>query len=157
MVYTARDLLLFLNTELTVDSNVACTTKRTWNAFLPKAILHGPNPHYFPSLVQSVYSPASWICNTSILPLSLPGLPALESVQKLAVKFVRGLRHVPYDAQLRRKIGGDLKCICKIMHGLLELGLRGRVFKIYQQRSNTRRSQHAEVNCQKGLGAGPFP
>ncbi len=84
----------------------------------------------------------------------------LESVQKLAVKFVKGLRHVPYKTALqrlqlfplvRRRIRGDLICMYKIMHGLLDfpsdavfaapsrVGLRGHTFKIHQQRCKTRR------------------
>ncbi len=90
---------------------------------------------------------------------------ALESVQKLALTFVKGLRHVPYETALlqrlqlfslvRRRIRGDLICMCKIMHGLLDflcdavfaaptrIGLRGHTFKIHQQRCKTRRRQHA--------------
>ncbi len=54
---------------------------------------------------------------------------ALESVQKLAVKLVKGWRHVPYETALqrlqlfsliRRKICGDLICMYKIMHGVLD-------------------------------------
>ncbi len=57
----------------------------------PKATLRGSIHQYFPSLVQSVYSPAfSRDCQ------------ALESVQKLAVKFVKGLLHIPYEAALHR-------------------------------------------------------
>ncbi len=53
----------------------------------------------------------------------------LESVQNLAVKFVKGLLHVPYETALqrlqlfsliRRRIRGDLICMYKIMHGLLD-------------------------------------
>ncbi len=89
---------------------------------------------------------------------------ALESVQKLVVKLVKGLRHVPYETALqrlqlfslvRRGIHDDLICMYKIMHGLLDfpcdavfaaptrIGLRGHTFKINQQRCKTRRSQHA--------------
>ncbi len=54
---------------------------------------------------------------------------ALEKVQKLALKFVKDFRHVPYEAalmQLRlfslthRRIRGDLIPVFKITHGLLE-------------------------------------
>ncbi len=89
---------------------------------------------------------------------------ALESVQKLAVKFVKVLRHVPYETALqrlrlfslvRRRIRGDLICMYKIMHGLLDfpcnavfaapsrIGLPGHTLKIHQQRCKTRRRQHA--------------
>ncbi len=89
---------------------------------------------------------------------------ALEIVQKLAVKFVKGLRHVPYETALQRlqlfslacrRIRNDLICMYEIMHGLLDflydvvfaaptrIGLRGHTFKIHQQRCKTRRHQHA--------------
>ncbi len=85
-------------------------------------------------------------------------------MQKLALKFVKGLRHVPYEAALvqlrlfslaRRRIRGDLKAMFKITHGLLEFpmattfvyptrqGLRGHVFKFHQQRCCTRRRHFA--------------
>ncbi len=81
---------------------------------LPKAILRDPNYEYFPPRLQSAYSPASWLRNSIILPLSCQ---APESVQKFAVKVVQGLRHVPYETALqrlrllflvRRRIRGDL-------------------------------------------------
>ncbi len=77
---------------------------------------------------------------------------ALEKVQKVNLKFVKGLRHVPYEAahkQLRlfslthRLIRGDI--ITKITHGLLKFlmassfvyptsrGLRGHAFKFHQR------------------------
>ncbi len=84
--------------------------------------------------------------------------------KKLAVKFVKGLRHVPYETAIqrlqlfslvRRRIRGDLICMYKIMHGLLDfpcdavfaastrIGLRDHTLKIHQQRCKTRRRQHA--------------
>ncbi len=48
--------------------------------------------------------------------------------QKPAVKFVKGFRHVPYEIALqrffflvRRRISGDLICMYKIVHDLLDL------------------------------------
>ncbi len=85
-------------------------------------------------------------------------------MQKLALKFVKGLRHVPYEAALKQlrlfslthgRIRGDLIAMFKITHGLLEFpmastfvyptrqGLRGHAFKFYQQRYCTRRRQFA--------------
>ncbi len=85
-------------------------------------------------------------------------------MQKLALKYVKGLRHVPYEAALKqlrlssltnRRIRGDLKGMFKIIHGLLEFpmastfvnptrqGLRGHAFKFHQQRCCTRRRQFA--------------
>ncbi len=91
-------------------------------------------------------------------------LEALEKVQKLALKFVKGLRHVPYEAALKqlrqfsllhRRILGDLIAMFKITYGLLEnpmvstfvyptrQGLRGHAFNFHQQRCCTRRRQYA--------------
>ncbi len=88
----------------------------------------------------------------------------LENVQKLALKFVKWLRYVPYEAVLKqlrlfslthRRIRGDLIAMFKITHGLQEFamasifvyrtrqGLRGHAFKFHQQRCCTRRRQFA--------------
>ncbi len=88
----------------------------------------------------------------------------LESVQRLALKFVMGLRYVPYETALqrqrlfspvRRRTRVDLICMHKLMYGLLDfswdavfaaptrIGLRGHTLKIHQQRCKTRRRQHA--------------
>ncbi len=74
---------------------------------------------------------------------------ALEKVQKLALKLVKGLRHVPYE-QLRlfslthRRIRGDLIAMFKITHDLLEFSMestfthpthnviRGHAYKFHQ-------------------------
>ncbi len=84
----------------------------------------------------------------------------LEKVQKLALKFVKGLQHVPYEEALQqlrlfslthRRIRGDLISMFKITHGLLEFplesnvthptckGQRGHAYKFYQQRCFTHR------------------
>ncbi len=128
--------------------------------FFPKAILRGPDPQYFPPLVRSHLEYAIQASS----PILSRDCQALESVQKLAVKFVKGLRHVQYETSvqqlqlfslIRRRIRGDLICMHKIMQGLLDvpcdavfaaptrIGLRGHTFKIHQQRCKTRRRQHA--------------
>ncbi len=74
-------------------------------------------------------------------------------MQKLAMQFVKGLRNIPYEAELQqlrlfslayRRIRGDLISMFKINHGLLEFpmeskfahltrkGLRGHDSKFYQ-------------------------
>ncbi len=95
--------------------------------------------------LQSVYSPASWLCNTRTPFILSRDSQALECVQK----FVKGLRHVPYEAALqrvrlfslvRRRIRGDLIYMYKIIFAApTHLGLRGHTFKIHQQRCKTRR------------------
>ncbi len=58
---------------------------------------------------------------------------ALRKVQKLVLKFVKGLRHVPYEAALKqlrpfsltqRRIRGELIAMFKITHGLLEFPMK---------------------------------
>ncbi len=82
---------------------------------------------------------------------------AQESVQKLALKFVKGLRHVPYETALQRlrlfslvlrRICGDLICMYKIMHDLLDfpcdtIFVGPTRIGIHQQPCKTRRRQHA--------------
>ncbi len=89
---------------------------------------------------------------------------ALESVQKLAVKFVKGLHHIPYETALqrlrlfslvRRRTHVDLICMYKIMHGLLDvpcdsvfaapsrIGLRGHAVQSHHQWGKPRCRQHA--------------
>ncbi len=96
--------------------------------------------------------------------LSKQPIPSYAATQKLSLKFVKGLRHVPYEAaliQLRlfslthQRIRGDLITMFKITHGLLEFPmastfvyptrqeLRGHAFKFHQQRCCTRRRQFA--------------
>ncbi len=77
----------------------------------------------------------------------------LEGFQKRAVKLEKGLHHDPYEIALqrlrlfslvRRRIRGDLICMSKTKHGLLDfpcdavfvvticIVLRGHTFKIHQ-------------------------
>ncbi len=88
----------------------------------------------------------------------LPNFFGLEKVQKLVLKFVKGLRHVPYEADLKwlhlyslthRRICGGLIVMFKITHGLLKFpmasafahqtrqGLRGHAYKFHHQRCCT--------------------
>ncbi len=99
-----------------------------------------------------------------LYPILSRNAEALEKVQKLAMKFVKGLRHIPYEAALKqlrlfsltyRLIRGDLISMFKITHGLLEFsmeftfahpnrkGLRGHAYKFRQQRCCTCRHQLA--------------
>ncbi len=121
-------------------------------------------PSIFLSLYKAFIRPHLEYAIHTSSPILSRDCQALESVQKLAVKFVKGLRHVPYETALqrlqlfsliRRRIRGDLICMYKIMHGLLDfpcnavfaaptrIGLRGHTLKIHQQRCKTRRRQHA--------------
>ncbi len=89
---------------------------------------------------------------------------ALESVQKFAMKFVKGLRHVPCEtgfqrlrlfSVVRRRIRGDLNNMHKIKQGLLNflcgavfaaptcIRLPGHTFNIYQRRCKILRRQRS--------------
>ncbi len=82
-VSTAPELGLLVNTGFSPDDNVARTTKKARGmSFLPKADLRNLDPLYFTSHVRSLYSPLSWICNTSIVPHYLPELPCARICSK---------------------------------------------------------------------------
>ncbi len=87
---------------------------------------------------------------------------ALEKVQKLNLKVLKGFRHAPYEAPVQhlrlfslthRRIRGHLMSMYKITHSLLlfpmkstfthptRKGLRGHDYKFHQQRCRTRRRQ----------------
>ncbi len=97
--------------------------KSPWNAFFKrKAFLRGRNQQHSPPLMQSSHSPTSWICNKGVPPFLFLHFQALENVQKFVVKFVKGLRYVPYEQarhQLRhlalacRRIR---RCLCSKYH-----------------------------------------
>ncbi len=96
----------------------------------------------------------------------------LEKVQKLALMFVKGLRHVPYEAALKQlrlfslthqRIRGDLISMFKITHDPLEFpmestlahptpkGLRGHASKFHQQGCCSHRRLFAFMNSPFGL------
>ncbi len=100
----------------------------------------------------------------SKLPIQSRDADAVEKVQKLALNFVKGLRHVSYESALQqlrlfslthRRICGDQISMFKITHGLLALPvestfthptrkwLRGHAYKFHQQICCTRRRQYA--------------
>ncbi len=81
---------------------------------------------------------------------------ALEKVQKLAPKFVKGLRHISYEAAL--SYTPTNQCAKSLMASmestfthLTHLGLRGHAYRFHQQRYCTRRRQYAFT-----LRAAPF-
>ncbi len=110
------------------------------------------NPPYVPSAC----SPASWICNTDILLISLPALENVTSLSSSCGPF----------CPVHRRIGGDLICVRNIMHGLSDFpcdtvfnGLRGHAFKVHQQRCKNQCRQYAfivrvvlnGISCQRRL------
>ncbi len=82
-------------------------------------------------LLSQLSNKATWLpplSNDRNKPVEETVTQALEIVHKLAVKLVKGMRHAPYKAALQRwlfslvhrRIRGELICMYKIMHGLLD-------------------------------------
>ncbi len=96
-----------------------------------------PHPKYALRASSSIHSSDSYV---------------QDGVQKLAVKFEKGLRKVLYESE--ETIRGNLTCKYKTAHDRLDFpwdtffavpthsGLRDRVFKIHQQQYNDPRHQH---------------
>ncbi len=164
-VSSVRDLGLPLNTGFSASDSVARATKKARGMlFYLKRSFAALTPSIFLPLYKAFIRPHLEYSIQASSPILSRDCQALGSVQKLAVKFVKGLHHVPYETALqrlqlfsliRRRIRGDLICMYKIMHGLLDfpfdagfaapthIGLRGHTFKIHKQRRKTCRRQHA--------------
>ncbi len=85
-------------------------------------------PSIFCPLYKTFIRPNLEYAIQSSSPIVSRDSQALESVQKPAVKFVKGLRHVPYETALQRlqlfslahrRIRGYPIYMYKIMHGLI--------------------------------------
>ncbi len=164
-VSSVRDLGLLLNPGFSADDNVACATKKASGMrFYLKRSFAPLTPSMFLPVYKTFIHPHLEYAIQESSPILSRDRQALESVQKLAGKFVKGLRHVPYETALqrlrlfslvRKRIRGYLICLYKIIHGLLDfpcdeifapstrIGLRGHTFQIHQQRCKTRPRQHA--------------
>ncbi len=115
------------------------------------------SPIFFSPLYKTFIRPLLEYSIQATHPILRRNAEALEKVQKPALKIVKGLRHVPYEAALKqlrlfslahRRIRGDLIAMFKITYGLLEFpmastfahstckGLRGHAYK-FQQRPQT--------------------
>ncbi len=145
-----------MNTGFSADDNVARANKKARGMlFYLKRSFAALTPSIFLPLYKAFIRPHLEYAIQASSPILSRDCQALESVQKLAVKFVRGLRHVPYETALqrvqlfsliRRRIRGDLICMYNIMHGLLDvpcdavfaaptrIGLRGHTFKCKTRR-----------------------
>ncbi len=87
-------------------------------------------PNIFLPLYKTCVRPHLEYAIQATHPILCCGAEAQEKVQKLSLKFMKGLRHGPYEAALnqlrlfpftRRRIRGDLIAMFKITQGLLEL------------------------------------
>ncbi len=87
------------------------------------------NPSIFLPLYKAFICPYLEYAIQTSSPILTLDRQAIESAQKLSLKFVKGLRHVPYETDLQRlqlfslvggRIRGDLISTYKIMHALLD-------------------------------------
>ncbi len=129
--------------------------KRSFASLIPNIVLHLYKTLVRPRLEYAIQTTQPTLCRDT---------EALENVQRLALKFVKGLQHVPREAALKqlrlfflthRRIRGDLIAMFKVTHGLLEFpmastfahptrrGQHGHAYKFHQQRCCTRRHQFA--------------
>ncbi len=95
---------------------------------MSKTALRGPDNGFPPLYKAFIHPHLEYAIQASSTILSR-GCQVLEIVQKLAVKFVKGLRNVLYESALQRlqlfslvhrRIRSDLICTYKIMHGLFD-------------------------------------
>ncbi len=158
-------MTFFEPTSLSAEDNVvsAANKARRMQFYLNRSSA-ALTPSIFLPLYKTFIQPHLEYAIQATYPILCRDAEALEKVQKFALKFVKGLRHVPYEAALKqlrlfslthRRIRGDLISMFKITHGLLKFpmastfvyptrqGLRGHAFKFHQQRCCTRRRQFA--------------
>ncbi len=93
-VSSVRDLGLLLYTGLSTDDNVARAPKKARGMlfYLKRSF----------ALYKAFISPHLEYAIQASSPILSRDWQALERVQKLVVKFVKGLRHVPYETALQR-------------------------------------------------------
>ncbi len=150
-VCTTKDLGIVLNTRLSAEDKarrMLFYMKRSFAALTLSNFLPLFKTFIRPHLEYAIQATHPVLCRDA---------EALEKVQKLARKFVKGLRHVPYEAALQqlrlfslthRRIRGDLIAVFMITHGLLEFlmastfanptrkGLRGHAYTFHKQMLN---------------------
>ncbi len=158
-----KGLGIVLNTRLSAEDNVVrAANKACRSLFYLKRSFAALTPSIFLPLYKTFIRPQLEYAIQATHPILCWDAEALEKVQKLALKFAKGLRQVPYEAALKqlrlfpithRRIRGDLIAMFTITHCLLEFPmaptfiypthqeLRGHAF--HQQRCCTSRRQFA--------------
>ncbi len=111
------------------------------------------NPSIFLPLYKPLIRPHLEYAIQASSPILSRDCQELGSVQKCATPFMR--QRLQLFSLVHRRILGDLICMYKIMHGLLDFScnaafaaptrfvLRGHTFKVHQPRCKTRRRYHA--------------
>ncbi len=93
-VSTTKDLGIVLNTRLSAEGNVvSAANKARGMLFYLKRSFAALTPSIFLPLYKTFIRP-----HLFKQPILCRNVEALEKMQKLALKFVNGLRHVPYEA-----------------------------------------------------------
>ncbi len=111
------------------DNVVSTANKARRMVFYLKRSFAAPTPSIFLPLYKICMRPHPAYAIQATHPILSRDAETLEKMQKLDLKFVEGLRHVPYEAALKqlrlfslthRRIRGDLIAMFKITHGLLK-------------------------------------
>ncbi len=162
-VSIAKDLGVTLNSTFSPSSNVHhAVVKARRMLFFIRRSLSQPTPSTFIPLYKAYVRPHLEYAVQAISPFLKKDTLAIEKVQQLAVKLIKGFRRMPYLPSLlqlrlfsleRRRLRGDLITAFKIKTGLIDAdwrsffhppcrpGLRGHPDKVWQQRPNFRRRQ----------------
>ncbi len=152
-VSTTKDQGIVLNTRLSAKDNVVSAANKARRVlFYLKRSFMALTPNIFLPLYKTFNRPHLEYSIQATHPILCRNAEALENVQKLALKFVKGLLHVRYEADLKQlrlfsltrwRIRGDLIAMFKIAHGLLEFpmsstfahlthkGLRGHAYRFH--------------------------
>ncbi len=96
-VSTTKDLGIVLKTRLSAEDNiVSAANKARRMLFYLKRSVATLTPSIFLPLYKAFIHPHLEYAIQASSPILSRDCQALESVQNLALKFVKGLRHVPY-------------------------------------------------------------
>ena len=162
-VAQAKDLGMIVDSTFSPSPNVRHSiTKARRMLFFVRRSLSQPTPSTFLPLYKAFVRPHLEYAVQASNPFLKKDILALERVQQLAVKMIKGYRHSPYLSSLqqlrlfslaRRRLRGDLIVAYKIRNRLMDLdwnryftsplrpGLRGTTAKMWQQRPHSKRRQ----------------
>ncbi len=102
-VSTTKDQRFVLNNRLSVEDNVvSAANKARRMLFYLKRSFPALTPSIFLSLYNVFIRPHLQYAIQATHPILSRDAEPLEKVQKIALKFLKGLRHVPYEAALHQ-------------------------------------------------------
>ncbi len=154
---TTKDLVIVLNTRFSAEYNVVSVANKARRMpFYMKRSFAALTPSIFLPLYKTFIRPHLEYAIQATHPILCRDAEALEKVQKLALKFVKGLRHVPCEAALKqlrlfslthRRIRGDLIAMFKFTHGR----------KSNPQRATRPRLQVPQTDVERAVANSPLP